>query len=64
MLFAENADVVLMLECGALGTNKETEAWLTILKNRNGPRGKLQLDWHPSQTMFTCHEEGFNHDFA
>ncbi len=52
----QNADVVLVLECGAIGTAKQHEAWLTVLKNRNGPRGKLQLDWHPAQTMFTCHQ--------
>jgi replicative DNA helicase len=64
------ADVVLILECGQAGTDKEREAWLTISKNRHGPKGKLRLDWIPERTLFGCHikpvEEypGYRPEFA
>lgn len=51
------ADMVLILECGQTGTEKEREAWLNIVKHRNGPKGKLQLDWIPERTLFKCHEK-------
>ena len=50
----QNADVVLALDRGAVGTEDERKAALTIGKNRNGPVGKITLSWSPEITRFFC----------
>ena len=51
------ADVVMTLERGEKGTDKENEAWLKVIKNRNGPTGKFSMDWIPHRTRFACKDE-------
>ena len=51
------ADVVMTLERGEKGSKEENEAWLKVLKNRNGPVGKFELEWVPHRTRFACRGE-------
>ena len=51
------ADLVMTLERGDKGTTEESHAWLKVLKNRNGPTGKFELDWCSERTRFACKGE-------
>ena len=51
------ADVVMTLERGEKGSKEENIAWLKVLKNRNGPVGKFELEWIPHRTRFACRGE-------
>ena len=48
------ADMVMTLDRGEKGSDTECKAWLKVLKNRNGPVGKFELDWIPRRTRFAC----------
>lgn len=49
------ADVVMTLERGE--AEKANEAWWKVLKNRNGPVGKFEMEWIPHRTRFACKGE-------
>lgn len=49
-----NADVVWILETGAIGTPDEKKATLTITKNRNGPKAVVHLFWRADWVRFAC----------
>jgi replicative DNA helicase len=51
------ADVVMTLERGDKGSTNENDAFLKVLKNRNGPIGKFEMDWIPHATRFACKAE-------
>jgi replicative DNA helicase len=51
------ADMVLTLTVTDKKEDAPPVAWLRVNKNRNGPKGKLQLDWHPDTTTFTVHQD-------
>lgn len=52
----QDADVVMLLHRKKAheGDDVGLNAVLDIAKNRAGETGQIQLDWHPSETRFTC----------
>ena len=50
----QNGDMVLFLAPHKPTDMQPNNASLVIAKNRNGETGSIPLDWHASQTMFTC----------
>ncbi len=52
----QDADMVLFLAPHKPTDIARNNASLIVAKNRNGETGPLPLDWHPSQTRFSCTE--------
>lgn len=52
----QDADMVMFLAPHKPTDLQRNNATLCVKKNRNGETGLLSLDWHPSQTRFTCTE--------
>ncbi len=52
----QDADMVLFLAPHKPTDLHRNNASLIVAKNRNGETGPIPLDWHPSQTRFTCTE--------
>ena len=52
----QDADMVLFLAPHKPIETARNNASLIVAKNRNGETGPIPLDWHASQTRFTCTE--------
>jgi len=52
----QDSDMVLFLAPHTPTDSAPNNASLVVAKNRNGEIGPIPLDWHPSETRFTCTE--------
>jgi len=63
----QDADVVLLLHRPPEGIEADGDTWaaeLIIAKNRNGPTGRLRLDWDSELMRFNLHQRAAYPEFV
>lgn len=60
----QHADMVITISVDEEGQGGAYPAWIRVGKNRNGPKGKMRVNWIPVRTMFEEFHEQPHGDFA